>query len=262
MSGVHDRTQRPDGEPGPYELAPEPAAPPLPGTVVVRRGVHELLDAAASDLYVHSLNCVRTFGDFHLAVAGGAGPEALCMQLMYDPHFRDLAWARTHLWAASERLVDFDHEASTFKLLRETILDHADLPAQQFHPVFPLADDAAERYEAALRETLGWREKGHDRLDYALLELGADGAIAAISPGSDGARESAGLVVAGPEGVSLSLPMLNATRLIAVIVTGADKRSAIARLARGDASAFDLPAAGLRPLGGELRWYVEAEACG
>jgi 6-phosphogluconolactonase len=251
-----------EGDSAPYELEGEPKGPPLPGAVVVRRSVHELCDAAASDLYVHALNCVRAFGDFHLAIAGGAAPEALCMQLMYDPHFRDLAWARTHLWTASERRVDFDDDASTFKMLRETIVDHSDLPAQQFHPIFPLAGDAAERYEAQLRETLGWREKGHDRLDYALLALGADGSIAGIAPGSGAAGERERLSIAGPEHVSLTLPMLNATRLVAVLVTGADKRDAVVRLARAGASAHELPAAGLKPLAGELRWYVDAEACG
>lgn len=257
MTAPRDR----DADAAPYRLDADPAPPRLPGSVIVRRSFHELCDAAASDLYVHALNCVRAFGDFHAAIAGGSAAEALCMQLMYDPHFRDLPWARTHLWAASERRVGFDDEASTFKMLRETIVDHADLPAQQFHPIFPIADDAAERYEAQLRETLAWREKGHDRLDYALLELGADGAIAGITPGSSGAQDASRLAIAGPDYVSLALPMLNATRLLAVLVTGADKRDALARLERG-ASALELPAAGLSPVGGELRWYVDAEACG
>ena len=74
------------------------AGPRLRGTVVARHTAEELYDALASDLIVHSTNCVRQFGDFHLALSGGRTPFPLYERLMYDPRFRILPWQRTHLW--------------------------------------------------------------------------------------------------------------------------------------------------------------------
>jgi hypothetical protein len=93
-----------------YDLAPRPVAPALPGTVVVRESADELVDAVAADLFIHALNCIRTFGDFHLALSGGSTPLPLYRRLMYDPSYRDLPWTRTHLWMVDERRVPFDDE--------------------------------------------------------------------------------------------------------------------------------------------------------
>jgi 6-phosphogluconolactonase/glucosamine-6-phosphate isomerase/deaminase len=54
---------------------------------------------------------------------------------------------------------------------------------------------------------------------------------------------------------------VNAARFVAPLVMGADKAATLARVAAG-ASPDDLPVAGLRPVAGELRWYLDAAACG
>jgi 6-phosphogluconolactonase/glucosamine-6-phosphate isomerase/deaminase len=41
---------------------------------------------------------------------------------------------------------------------------------------------------------------------------------------------------------------------------GADKASVLQRVVNG-ASPDELPIAGLRPVAGELRWYLDASAC-
>src|SRR5688500_11683110 len=73
-------------------------APPLPGKVIALETVDELIDRLAADLVVHAENCVRQFGDFHLALSGGSTPQPLYERLMYDPNYRRLPWRRTHLW--------------------------------------------------------------------------------------------------------------------------------------------------------------------
>ncbi len=88
----------------PYELAPGVNAPELPGRVVLRESVEETLDAAASELFVLSLDCVRAFGDFHLALSVSPSLEGLFQRLLVDPKFRSLPWNRTHLWLACETL--------------------------------------------------------------------------------------------------------------------------------------------------------------
>jgi 6-phosphogluconolactonase len=255
----------------PYELVPLPEKPPLPGTVVVRELADDVIDVIAADLFLQAKNCVRTFGDFHLALSGGSTPEPLYRRLMYDPSFRDLPWKRTHLWVVDERRVPHDDDRSNFKMIRETIVLHSDIPKEQVHPINTASASPDVEYERELRETLAWREKGHDRLDFVVLGMGTDAHTASLFPHSPALSTTdrlvtmnAGPTVTPPERITMTFDLINASRFIAILVTGASKRPAIERvLSRngGRAGVEELPILGVAPLGGEQRWYLDKAAC-
>ncbi len=249
-----------------------PDAPELPGQVVATQTVDELIDKLAADLVIHAENCVRQFGDFHLALSGGTSPIPLYERLMYDPNYRRLPWRRTHLWIVDERCVPFSDERSNFKMISEIIVDHADIPKEQVHPIFATSPTADVDYEKTLRETLAWREKGQDRLDYVSLGMGADGHTASMFPVASGGRavlERDRLVVrevsksAEPnERITMTLPLINAARFIGVLVTGSKKGPMLKRIAEGDESPEEIPIKGVEPLQGEMKWYLDGAACG
>jgi 6-phosphogluconolactonase len=215
----------------------------------------------------------------------------LYQRLMIDPAYRNMPWTRTHLWIVDERRVPFDDDRSNFKMIEEIIGAHSGIPPEQVHPMFPLAEDADEQYAAKLREVLGWREKGHDRLDFVLLGMGSDGHTASLFPRSQALRESlqlagakggpladspskvplvrinSGPAVTPPDRVTMMLPLINASRFIALLVTGSGKQAALERVVERSRRPFtpdlaeELPVLGLRPLAGELRWYLDFDAC-
>jgi 6-phosphogluconolactonase len=237
--------------------------------VILRSTPDDLIDSIAADLFFHAKNCVRAFGDFHLALSGGSTPEPLYRRLMYDPSFRDLPWKRTHLWIVDERRVEPEDDRCNFKMIRETLVIHSDIPEAQVHPIPAMAEDADVRYEAELKETLAWREKGHDRLDYVLLGMGADGHTASLFPRSPALESGGRLIVMNsgptvtpPDRVTMTFDLLNASRFIAVMVTGEKKRETIGRVvaAAGQPDVGEIPILGVTPLGGELRWYLDAAA--
>jgi 6-phosphogluconolactonase len=253
-----------------YELLDEIALPrpKLPGEVIVVPTADEVIDHLAADLVLHAANCVRQFGDFHLALSGGETFELLYRRLMYDPNYRSLPWRRTHLWFVDEHCVAFSDERSNYRLIRETIGDHADIPREQFHPIFAESETADREYEAQIREALGWREKGQDRLDYVLLTMEADGCTAGLLPGSPLLREEKRLVRRSPgpertaaDRVSMTAPFLNAARFIAVLVTGPEKADAVQRLVAGRETLDDIPMKGIAPMNGALKWYLDGPAC-
>jgi 6-phosphogluconolactonase len=246
----------------PIPLKPDEGAPPppsLPGTVVVREDVESVTESLATELLIHAHNCVRTFGDFHLALPGGRTPVPLYRRLMIDPKFRDLPWKRTHLWLVDEHPVPFDDERSNFKTINEFLGDHSDIPREQLHPIYALADDAADRYETELREVLLWREKGQDRLDYVLLGLGADGSVAGLTATENGHDDR--LVRHTPSRTTMTRHLINASRFVAILVTGNHKADVIRAITEPDASSEALPVLAISPVGGTLRWYLDAAAC-
>lgn len=243
--------------------------PPLPGEVAVARDADALIDLVAAELLVHALNCVRAFGDVHLALSGGSTPMPLYERLMYDPNLRSFPWSRTHLWIVDERCVPFDDPKSNFGHIREIIVDHSGIPPEQVHPMLAMRDDADVAYERELREHLGWREKGQDRLDYVLLGMGDDGHTASLFPGHEALDERTRLVrrcrgpkVTPPDRVTLTYPTLNAARFAAILVVGAAKAATIERVARGNDDLHALPVKGIHPRGGSLKWYLDAAAAG
>ena len=268
---IHD-----DGQPESHDEAalydlvePVLPRPKLPGEVIVVPTADEVIDHLAADLVIHAANCVRQFGDFHLALSGGATFDLLYRRLMYDPNYRSLPWRRTHLWLVDEHCVAFNDEQSNYRLIRETIGDHADIPREQFHPIFAEAETADRDYEAQIREALAWREKGQDRLDYVLLTMEADGCTAGLFPGSPLLREKEHLVRRSPsqesasaDRVSMTAPFMNAARFIAVLVTGSEKAEAVQRLAAGHETSDEMPMKEIAPMNGALKWYLDGPACG
>lgn len=261
---------RPEGEIEPYAIGEARiVAPPLPGEVLAVETVDEVIDKIAADLVVHAENCVREFGDFHLALSGGSTPQPLYERLMYDPNYRRLPWRRTHLWIVDERGVPFDDPACNFRAIDETIVEHADIPREQVHPMYAMSETGDVDYERELRETLAWREKGQDRLDFVLLGMGPDGHTASLFPHTEPLSERGRLVrfnmarnATPAQRLTMTYPILNSARFVAIMVTGHAKAATLQRVCEVDTDRDELPIKGVEPSSGELKWYLDAEACG
>jgi len=233
------------------EPRPGSNPPSLPGRTIVRDAFEDVLDLAGSDLFMHATECVRAFGDFHLALSAGDLQDRFYVRLMIDPKFRALPWARTHLWLVGEGACSPATPGSCYAEIRETLVDHAGLPLEQAHPIEGDRADAAAAYERELRETLAWREPGHDRLDCVVLAAGgAD--FQGWSAGDARPGEGRLVCLDAGRGVRLSPRLVNAARLILVLASGAGGREPLDAGAIGEA--------GLDPIAGDLRWYLDSAA--
>ncbi|TVS03011.1 MAG: hypothetical protein EA423_08845 [Phycisphaerales bacterium] len=241
----------------PYDLAPEPTPPDLPGAVVLRKELDEVVDALTADLLVHALGCVRAFGDFHMALTGGPATSVVYRRLMYDPPMRAFPWKRTHIWLVADRHLDPADPASAYRDVRDWLLDHSDIPPEQMHPVPCDSPEPARAYEAMLQETLAWREKGQDRLDYVLLAPRLNEHPTEPLPGES---DRDPLITIEGDVVGMTRRLVNASRFIAVLATGERSREAISLAS--DESNHPMSLGAVRPIGGELRWYLDFAACG
>ena len=116
---------------------------------------------------------------------------------------------------------------------------------------------------------------GAPSLDFVLLGMGDDAHTASLFPGSPAIDERTrwvavndGPEVTPPDRVTMTFPLLNAARRLAVLVVGEKKAATIARIEAawrdGSADVNELPITGVRPTAGQeaLTWYLDAAACG
>jgi 6-phosphogluconolactonase len=205
-------------------------------------------------------------GRFAIALAGGSTPGPVYAQLARAPLAQHFPWTRVHWFWGDERLVPHDHPDSNQRLVRETLLDHVPVPAQNVHPI-PTAglgpEQAAHAYEAELRRFHGSGElsAAEPLFDVALLGVGEDGHTASLLPGQPVLDERTRWVAAVPHGrpeprITLTYPALEASRCLAFLATGAGKREVIARVRQADRA---LPAGRLAPHGTVL-WFLDRAA--
>lgn len=237
--------------------------PRLPGVTVFRHDSDTLIDALLADLYIHAGNCVRAFGDFHLALSPEPLLEPAIRRLMFDLGYREFPWQRTRLWLTEEVDVPAEDERRLGAGLRGLLADPAGIPPEQVHVIQQVSAHGAEAYERSLQEHLGWREKGQDRIDFVMLGLGPHGEIAGHRQLTAGSEDEAlvcydAASARGAAGVRVSMRLMNAARVVAVVASGEAARVPLASLT---APGSHSPARGLRPVGGELRWYVDSPAC-
>ena len=128
-----------------------------------------------------------------VALAGGSTPRAL-YRLLADPAapFRArVDWQAVHFFWGDERHVPPDHPDSNYRMAREAMLDHVQVPAAHVHRIAaeePDAARAARLYERELIEVFGLRREAAGGGEGAAGDEDAAGSVSG-SGGADAARE-------------------------------------------------------------------------
>lgn len=191
----------------------------------------EILDDPAAAAAERIVAVARAGG--HLALSGGSTPRAA-----YERAARaDVDWGGATIWLGDDRCVPPDDERSNWRMLEETLLDRleGEPPSTERIEGELEVGEAADRYEARLRD-------GLDTFDLQLLGLGPDGHTASLFPGKPAVHERSRMAVAVPEAgmepyvprVSLTFPVINASRSILFLVRGGDKVDAVRRAFASD----------------------------
>src|SRR5579875_767136 len=187
---------------------------------------------------------VAARGRFVMAVSGGKSPWRMLADLAKE----DLPWAGVHVFQVDERVAPAEDPDRNYLHLRNSLLQHAAIPAEQIYPM-PVdradLEAAAKQYARTLVSVAGKPPV----LDLAHLGLGPDGHTASLIPGdpvlnvTDADVALTG-VYQGRRRMTLTYPVLNRARRILWLVSGKDKVSALARLRAADPS---IPAGRIRP---------------
>lgn len=251
----------------------------LPGDIRVG-STQDLYDDLAIALAASALTAVEARGVFHLALSGGSTPEPFYMHLVIDPRYRTIPWQQTHVWIVDERCVPEDDERSNVKMIRHVLTDHVPMKRRQVHPIPAMNADPAGEYEAELARVFAIADEGGKpqtaeppRLDFVLLGMGDDGHTASLFPHSPALSETQrwvakneGASVTPPPRVTMTFPLLNAAREVAILCTGIKKQLTLLNVSdqmrRGGPDVANLPVTGIAPTDGALTWFLDLAAAG
>ena len=228
----------------------------------------ELFDAAAEEVVRSANDAVKERGKFTIALSGGSTPKSL-FNLLATNARTTLPWDRMYFFWGDERHVPPTDADSNYRMADETMLSKIPVPPANVFRIEsenPSAEAAAEAYEKTLRKFFQLEAGAVPRFDLILLGMGPDGHTASLFPGTVALQESKRLVVANwveklkTHRLSLTLPVLNAGRAVAFLVSGMDKAAMLKTVLEEDVPAEQYPAKLVKPTDGKLIWLVDRAA--
>jgi 6-phosphogluconolactonase len=227
------------------------------------------LSAAAAEEVVHAAEeAVAARGRFTIALSGGSTPRNLFTLLATNAR-STLPWDRMFFFWGDERHVPPTDVESNYRMADETMLSKIPVAAGNIFRVAaenPDAAAAAGAYEQTLRKFFALESGQVPRFDLILLGMGPDGHTASLFPGTAALQEKTRLVVANwvdklkTSRITLTLPVLNAARCVAFLVSGTDKADALKAVLEGDAPGEQYPSKLVKPNDGKLIWLVDRAA--
>jgi 6-phosphogluconolactonase len=205
-----------------------------PLNIEVLATAESVAQRAAGVIAEEARKSVSLRGRFVVAVSGGHTPWVMLRALAAE----NVPWPAVHIVQVDERVAPAAHPDRNLTHLRQSLLDHAPLSADQIHamPVESVDPEAAAaKYATTLRELAG----SPPILDLVHLGLGPDGHTASLVPGDpvlsvDDADVAMTGIYQGRRRMTLTFPMINRSRRVLWVVTGDEKVNMLNRLLDGD----------------------------
>jgi 6-phosphogluconolactonase len=228
----------------------------------------DLFRAAADEVIRAATDAVAQRGRFTIALSGGSTPRNLYTLIAANAS-ASLPWDRMFFFWGDERHVAPDDPDSNYRMAHEALLSKIAIPLGNVFRIpaeNPDAAAAAEAYEQTLRKFFALAPGEFPRFDLILLGLGPDGHTASLFPETAALQEKSRLVVANwveklkASRITFTLPVLNAARCLAFLVSGTDKAAVLHEVLEGNAPPEKYPSKLVRPAEGTLIWFVDRAA--
>jgi 6-phosphogluconolactonase len=240
-------------------------------TVSVRRypDSDALVAAVGDRLADEIVSAVDFRGRANIVLTGGGTGIKLLARL--GAHDERIDWSKVRVFFGDERYVPEADDERNDKQAREALLNRIDIPTANVHAM-PAADGefgddldaAALAYEQVLAGQAD-QDEPTPVFDVHLLGMGPEGHVNSLFPHTPAVRETSRLVVGVPDSpkpppqrITLTLPAIQRSREVWLVVSGDGKAEAVAA-AVGGADPDDWPAAGA--VGREATvWFLDEAA--
>ena len=239
-----------------------------PTEIRVLKTPQELFGAAAEEVVRLANQAVAERGRFTIALSGGSTPQSL-FNLLATNARTALPWDRMFFFWSDERHVPPTDHDSNYRMANEAMLSKVPVPTGNIFRVpaeNPDAEAAAKEYESTLRKFFQLEPGQIPRFDLILLGMGPDGHTASLFPGTAGLQEKSRLVIANwveklkTHRLTFTLPVLNAARSVAFLVSGTDKAPVLRAVLEEKVPGEQYPAKLVQPTAGKLIWFLDGAA--
>lgn len=257
--------------------------------LVITKNIDELNWQVAEWMigYIHEL--LEKQSRFTIALSGGSTPKKL-YQLLASKDFKErIDWNKLHVFWGDERYVPFTDDRNNAKMAFDTLLNHVPIPKSQIHVMRTDIDpeESANEYEKLLRQYFPEassfelrapsdepshisRLTTHDSrlttFDFALLGLGDNAHTLSLFPGEEVIHEKYRWVKqvfvkeVNMQRITLTAPVVNLSNRISFLVSGQDKMDAVSHVLLNEYTPDMYPAQVIKPLSGELFWFLDEAA--
>lgn len=228
--------------------------------ILLHAGADDVAEALAARLLARLTELQRDFRTPQVALTGGRIATKAYQRLAAEGARSAVDWTRVDLWWGDERFVPADDADRNDKQALDLLAGPLHLPTERIHPM-PASgsgadlDQAAEDYDRQLGSTV---------FDICLLGMGPDGHVASIFPEHPSSYAEGNVIAVRsapkppPERISLTLEVINRSREVWFVVSGADKAAA-ATMALLGTGPVQVPAAGVAGVERTL-WLMDREA--
>jgi len=242
----------------------------MPKPEVAKYADADALVTAVGDRLIGAItSAIDARGVAYVVLTGGGTGVKLLKHV--GEHGGHIDWSKVHLFWGDDRYVPAADDDRNDKQAREALLDHIDIPAANVHAM-PASDgefgDSIEEAAAAYADVLAANASDGapaPDFDVHLLGMGGEGHVNSLFPHTSAVREQSRLVVGvtdspkpPPRRITLTLPAVQRSREVWLVVAGAEKADAVAA-AVGGADPDEVPAAGAVGLEATL-WLLDDAA--
>uniref|UniRef100_A0A1L8E1Z4 6-phosphogluconolactonase n=1 Tax=Nyssomyia neivai TaxID=330878 RepID=A0A1L8E1Z4_9DIPT len=218
----------------------------------------EVIEKLAELVEKYAGEAIASKSSFSIGLSGGSLIKYLATGL---PKIQT-DWSKWKLFFCDERYVPVDSPDSTYGLYEKTLIPNTPLTAEHFLQIdlkLPL-EECARDYERKIRDYFQ-EPTITPSFDLLLLGMGPDGHTCSLFPEHKLLGETSCLIAPifdspkpPPERVTMTLPLLNASKCCIFAMAGASKAEMVRRILN---DAEDLPARRVQPQNGKLIWITD-----
>ena len=226
---------------------------------------HDVLDEFACEKWKEiGKTAMSERGVFTAAVSGGRSPVGFYRRLAASGN--EIKRWPAHIFFADERFVSKKNRKSNYRLVKENLLDRADLPSRNIHAVSIEKTSAlsAGGYERSIKNFFKLKKGKFPKFDLIMLGVGADGHTASLFLGNKTLREKRRLAVSVSDSsvktkrITLTLPVILNARHIIFLVKDEKKAGAVKEVLRAKRS--PLPAAIVKRSRANVHFFLSRAA--
>jgi 6-phosphogluconolactonase len=202
---------------------------------------------------------------YTIALSGGSTPTDLFKILASEAYASKIDWKKLHIFWGDERDVPFEDDKNNAKHAFDLLLTKVLIPANQIHVIETIytAEIAARRYDQLLHEYFDGKQHS---FDLVMLGMGDDGHTLSLFPGTAVIHETSKLATSfylesqKMHRITITLPITNKASAVCFLVSGKSKAPALKEVLQGDYQPDLYPSQCIKPLNGNLHWFIDEEA--